>query len=208
MPARCAIRAFVPAGAPLFTRYWIATGATFRHPVWIHRARGATLSSIRIAGARNSKRRLTGCGSWICRLRLACNRLPILSVRFLNARILGVGTCTEQYRCRRQNYYRFHRMPPLYNFRFNSERGKKCRSCVKFRANWPNAGGRRAGRSHRSPEVEPTEPLHQEETEPLHQEETEPGAPRLQAWPDSASQAISISRWGLPKRKGPGRGSC
>jgi hypothetical protein len=98
-------------GAPLFARYWIAAGATFGHPVRIHRARGPTLSSIGIAGAGNSNGRRTR----ICRLGLARNRLPILSVRLPYPRILGIGACTEEHRCRRQSYYPFHRMPPLYN---------------------------------------------------------------------------------------------
>jgi hypothetical protein len=133
----------------LFAGHWIASGAAFGHSVGIHGPGGATLRAIRISGARNGNGRLTGRRSWICGLGLAHSRLPILSVRFSYAGILRVGTCTEQHHCRRQTYYPFHRMPSFYNFTFNSERGKKCRSCVKFRAKAPlhkkemHSGGRR-----------------------------------------------------------------
>jgi hypothetical protein len=99
--------------APLFGIYWVTARGPRRHPVGIYRARGSALRSIGIAGARNSNRCLTGRSSWVGRLGLARDRLTILSVWFLYTRILGVRTCTDQYRCRRQSYYPFHRMPPL-----------------------------------------------------------------------------------------------
>jgi hypothetical protein len=118
----------------LFAWHWIAAGAALGHSIGIHGTGGAALSAIRVSSARDGNGRFTSRRSWICSLRLARSRLPILGVRFLYAGTLGVSICTEQHRCRRQTYYPFHRMPSLYNFRFNSERGKKCRSCAKFRA--------------------------------------------------------------------------
>jgi hypothetical protein len=105
-------RAYSGINARLFTRNWIAAGASFRHPVRIHRAGRTTLCTVRIAGARNSNRRLTSRSLWICRLGLASNRLTTLCVWFSNAGILGVG-CTDQDRCRSKSYYPFHRMSPL-----------------------------------------------------------------------------------------------
>jgi hypothetical protein len=89
-------------------------GGTRRHPVGIYRPRGSALRSVRIAGARDSHRCLTGRSSRIRRLGLARDWLTILSVRLLYTRILGVGTCPDQHRCRRQSYYPFHQMPPLF----------------------------------------------------------------------------------------------
>jgi hypothetical protein len=118
--------------ARLFTRNWIAAGASFRHPVRIDRAGRPTLCTVRIARARNSNGRLTSRCSWICRLGLARDRLTILGVGFPYTRILGAGICSEQHRCRHQSYDTFHRMRPLSSSRSNC-RSRAHNSCSRPR---------------------------------------------------------------------------